>query len=307
MKKHSFKILISVGLIPLLVGYLGKLNWMFDVFSHFRVYYILYFLFLGLIALLFKKKKEAIASAFLALLLMLTLAKFYLPNPGFTNEEGLKVTSINLLSSNQEYEKVIDFIKEGDFDVIFFQELNNAWEENLKQLQNEYPTNYMYPRNDNFGIGVFSRIPFYHIEKIDFSSSKIPSLLVSTSYKNQKLHILNTHPLPPIREYYFDSRNQQFKNLNAYVETFEGELLLLGDLNSTNFSPNFDLLLQNGRLRDSRKGFGLLPTWNAHWSLISITLDHALVTDGIEVINRGIGESIGSDHLPITIEVGVLN
>ncbi|GAB5409607.1 MAG: hypothetical protein BalsKO_19720 [Balneolaceae bacterium] len=246
---------------------------------------------------------DGIVSLAIATLLLLTIVKFYLPKSEVEHTEGLKIVSINLLSSNQEYEKVISFIKEEDFDIVFFQELNMSWEAKLDELREEYPNQNMIPRSDNFGIGVLSKLEFINVEDLDLSTVQISSILMKVNYKGKELSVLSTHPLPPVGNYYFESRNKQFKSISKFVDAYSSELIVIGDLNSTKFSPNFDLLYKSGKLRDSREGFGLQPTWNAQWSLISITLDDVLVTNGIQILDRGIGPNIGSDHLPVTIEV----
>ncbi len=301
--KNGFRWLFILGLIPLCFGFLGRLNWFFDVFSHFRMYYVIYFLVLGLVALAMKKKWESIVSLSLTILLSLSIVKFYLPVETRLEKEGLKIVSINLLSSNQDYDKVISFLEEGDFDVVFVQELSPLWTRKLQVLETEYPSIKMYPRNDNFGIGVMSKLAFLKIKNRSFSDVGIPSILITVLFNDHEINLLNTHPLPPVGSRYFEIRNQQFRNLNDFVENFEEDIILIGDLNSTNFSPNFNLLLESGKLIDSRKGFGVLSTWHAQWSFISVTLDHVLVTNGIEILDRGVGNDIGSDHLPITVEI----
>jgi len=143
------------------------------------------------------------------------------------------------------------------------------------------------------------------VQNIDLSDVEIPSLLVKLILDGKELTILGTHPLPPIGPQYFQSRNNQFDSVNNLVDQIGTEMIVMGDFNSTTFSPNFKRLLENEQLYDTRSGFGVLPTWNAHWKLFSITLDHAFVTDGIEVIHRGVGEPNGSDHLPVILEVGI--
>jgi len=38
-------------------------------------------------------------------------------------------------------------------------------------------------------------------------------------------------------------------------------------------------------------------------SVLSIAIDHALVTEKIAVIDREVGPNIGSDHYPLTLEI----
>ncbi len=308
MKQHLFKILIVLGVILLLLGLFGSLNWVFDLFSHFRLYYLFYFLAVGVTALFFKKKTESTISLGFALALSLSFLLFFYPKSEIEpiNGESLKITSINLLSSNENYEQVTSFIKNGDFDLVFIQELTDRWQSEFEKIE-DYQFQFHIPRSDNFGFGLISKIELDSVQQIDLSDVEIPSILVNLQLQDEELSILGTHPLPPIGNRYFNSRNNQFEQINDFIEKSSNEMIVIGDLNSSVFSPNFKRLLKSGKLRDSRNGFGILPTWNAHWKLLSITLDHAFVTEGIEVISRGVGEPNGSDHLPVILEFGIKN
>ena len=304
MKKNWLWIMICVVFIPLLMGFFGSLNWILDVFSHFRVYYCTAFFLIGIIALILKKWKESGVSLILSSILLLSFVDLYLPVKESHSSAGLSIASINLLSSNNNFEEVIGFIKSNNFDVIFFQELNTKWEGELEILNDDFPTRAMFAREDNFGIGVISKINSAFVQEADFSSVNIPSLILTFPDNKEEVTIINTHPLPPVGSFYFNARNEQFEILNRIISKMDQQVVLIGDLNSTRFSPNFKRLLENGKLRDSRIGFGLLPTWHAQFPFISLTLDHAFVTDGIEVLDRRVGPDIGSDHLPVIIEVG---
>src|SRR5690606_41715632 len=78
-KPQQLRILIAIGLIRVLLGLLGIVSWVFDIFSHFRVYYIVYFAGVVLFAVLRKAKKESITAAVILILLMASIAKFYFP------------------------------------------------------------------------------------------------------------------------------------------------------------------------------------------------------------------------------------
>ena len=83
-------------------------------------------------------------------------------------------------------------------------------------------------------------------------------------------------------------------------------LLIVGDLNTTSFAPVFGELTEQLNLKDSRQGFGLQPSWPAtSVSPLMITLDHVLVSPEIQVINRKTGNHVGSDHLPVYVEIAL--
>ena len=81
--------------------------------------------------------------------------------------------------------------------------------------------------------------------------------------------------------------------------------LVVGDLNTTPWSPYFKDLLKLGALRNSMKGWGVQTTWPATSYPLRIPIDHALHSPGLVILNREIGPDVGSDHLPVILDVHV--
>jgi endonuclease/exonuclease/phosphatase (EEP) superfamily protein YafD len=83
--------------------------------------------------------------------------------------------------------------------------------------------------------------------------------------------------------------------------------MLMGDLNTTMWSPYFHELETQAGLRNARDGFGILPTWpqKGQWPMFRIPLDHCLVSPEIRVEAFRVGSNIGSDHLPIIVDVTI--
>ncbi len=92
------------------------------------------------------------------------------------------------------------------------------------------------------------------------------------------------------------------KEIARYIAAHPGPALVLGDFNITSWSPHFQETLRLGRLKDSRQGFGLQPTWPVDKPWFLVPIDHVLVTDGIAVHRCWRGPYIGSDHYPILME-----
>jgi len=90
---------------------------------------------------------------------------------------------------------------------------------------------------------------------------------------------------------------------------------MIGDLNATMWSPYFRTLRTKLGLHDSRKGFGILPTWTTPspvspfpaWlaPLLAILIDHCLLSRDIQAIEMHIGKPVGSDHLPIVVDLAI--
>jgi endonuclease/exonuclease/phosphatase (EEP) superfamily protein YafD len=79
--------------------------------------------------------------------------------------------------------------------------------------------------------------------------------------------------------------------------------MVLGDLNTTSWSPYFRDLVADSGLLDSRRGFGVEPSWPSFGlPLLRIPIDHGLVSPAVSVLDRRIGPAAGSDHLPLVID-----
>jgi len=303
LKKKTPLFLICIGFIPFSLSFLGHYNWILDGFSHFRIYFGIYFLVVGVLLLFFKKRKEAFISLFLSLAIGLTLIKFYLPVQHSFKNASTKIISINLLSSNNDFEEVLKFIESENPEIVVLQEVNQKWYNQLKVLETEFLYQLKNIREDNFGLIVLSKVPFIESEEILLSKSGVPSYVFKILSGEKKVDIIATHPLPPVGAAYFDSRNEQFENINKYVRSVDGNVVIVGDLNVTSFSSNFSRITEGTKLRDSRLGFGLQPTWSAQIPFISVAIDHVLVSEEISVVDRRVGIDIGSDHFPIIIEI----
>jgi len=297
---------IGLGLIPLILGFIGKISWGTDALSHFRIYYLLYFILLFLIGSFRKNRFLAVSSFGLSVLIMASIASFYLPYSQPTHEGGsLKIAAINIWSSNRDFQAVKNYVKEGDFDVLIFQEYTPRWDEQLRVLRHQYPHLKVVPREGNFGIAIYSRKPLQSVDIQKFGYFKVPTVVAKLKLEEKLLTIIGTHPVPPINNLHFKARNDQFKSLNEVVKkaSKDSEVVLIGDLNCTSFSPNFDLLTNGTTLRDSRLGRGLQTSWNADISVIKVAIDHALVSENLVVVDRKLGQDIGSDHFPLELEI----
>jgi endonuclease/exonuclease/phosphatase (EEP) superfamily protein YafD len=77
----------------------------------------------------------------------------------------------------------------------------------------------------------------------------------------------------------------------------------MGDLNATPWSRPFRRFVGRSGLCDSRAGFGVQASFPAASALLRIPIDHVLVSCVIGVRNRRIGRDVGSDHLPVIVDL----
>lgn len=75
---------------------------------------------------------------------------------------------------------------------------------------------------------------------------------------------------------------------------------MIGDFNLTPWEPSFKALPGN-RAGDPRWN----RTWNARNFVERITIDHALISDGIGLVESNALKDVGSDHFPIKLVIHV--
>jgi endonuclease/exonuclease/phosphatase (EEP) superfamily protein YafD len=117
------------------------------------------------------------------------------------------------------------------------------------------------------------------------------------------LTIVATHPASPKKAWEFADRKRQLAEVGKLARNTAGPVVVVGDLNTTSWSPYFQDLLATSGLLDSRRGFGVEASWpRASLALMRIPIDHCLVSPEVSVLDRWIGEDVGSDHRPIVVE-----
>jgi endonuclease/exonuclease/phosphatase (EEP) superfamily protein YafD len=99
------------------------------------------------------------------------------------------------------------------------------------------------------------------------------------------------------------ARNQHFEAIADHLRRMPAPKILVGDLNSTVWSPYFAETIGRTGMVDAREGFGLLPTWPTWLPVMKIPIDQCFVSPDVEIVNLKAGPHIGSDHLPLIIDL----
>ena len=308
-----FWLFVELGCISVclatLAGFLGRISWVLDLFSHFRFQYLVLLALLTILFIASGRYPQALLSGLFAglnLSLILPLySKEFIRTPsnqGSSDQEMYRILLSNVLQMNDAYGAVRHLIRSERPDFIVLIEVNKTWIDQLKPVLESYPFSRMPLREDNYGMALFSRIPPTISEVRAFGAAQVPSIITTFKLRQRPLTILVTHPPPPKTKQKAHLRNIQLAEIAKHIQTLEGEILLVGDLNMTSWSPFFSDLVQKSGLRDSRRGFGIQNSWPTNRRLFMIPIDHILVSKGVEVLSRRIGQFNGSDHYPILLD-----
>jgi len=299
-------LLLVAGLVvcvATVVGFLGRVHWFLDLFSHFRVQYLLTLAVLAVLLLSLRARKSALLLGMFAAINLALVAPLYWG--GQTAKAGsgsvLRAMVLNINRRQGDPRRIRQAIEDADPDVLVLVELSPEWFERLRWLRERYAHSWIEARSDDFGIALFSKLPLINPRTVSPVEGGVPTIVATVDTGRNKLRLIAAHPLPPVRATYAQRRNEQLGALARLAEADE-PVLLLGDLNTTPWNYYFRRLLKQSGLGDSSRGFGVQPTWPAQNPLFWIPIDHCLHSPEISIVDRRVGPNVGSDHYPLIVD-----
>lgn len=276
-----------------------------ELFSHFRLQYLAVSIILCVVFALLRNQMYSFALLIAAVLNAGFVVPWYFDDYQVVGDSSIKLLHANVYSGNDQYSRLLELVDDEQPDIIFLQEVSPPWLRATRPLQNDYPFFYAEPRLDNFGIAVFSRMAFDSVLHIDSPPLGFPTIVATLTVDGKALTLINTHSMVPFGRANVEARNEQLQSVANIVKQAAGSVILTGDFNATVWTRAYQALEAETGLRNTRKGIGILPTWPTLLPFAMIAIDHAMVSEDIEVIETRTGRRIGSDHLPLIISVAL--
>lgn len=287
-------------LLASLVGLFDFVGWPLELPAHFRPHCIVVLLagciLHGLARAWWRLGAKAIV---LGLLAYTVLASAPRAERASGASQSITVCSFNVLTSNRSTGPVLDFLRSNNFDVVFLMEVDDRWLAALETLRDLYPFIHADARGDNFGVALLTRTKPGEVSIIEHGSHKLPTVRARV----HGIQMVGTHTAPPISAYCTTYRDDQLATL-ARGPAGETNTLVIGDFNCAPWTTPFKKFAKASGKLDARPNAFQAGTWPASapsWSRIPI--DHALVSPDLRVSDFRTGPELGSDHLPIIIEL----
>lgn len=293
--------------VATLTGFLGKLWWLFELTTHFPLHLAVASAVFTCLWAIRRRWRWAIFSGVVTAINASLVLAVLLPVHQTTVASGhrLRLVTVNVHTANPRTDLVLDFLQKIDADVVLLIEVSQHWMDAMASLSNRYPEIIAEPRSDNFGIALLNRVASTNSAVIYLGEAEVPSIRTELLINGQIVTLLGTHPLPPGSAEYSRLRNDQLRELAAEVRKSSAPTILLGDLNVTPWSPYFRELLRASGLRNTSQGRGLHGSWPAGLLIGRIPLDHCLISPSLRVNDRQLGPQVGSDHLPVVIDLQI--
>lgn len=307
----SFAQVSTVTLFLLSVaGHFGARHNLLELTSHFKLQYLLAALICAALCLILRSWSWAAGALLVAALNAAVILPFYFgqpsPQPSPADGARLKLVLVNVNYKNSSYDRLREFAARERPDVMVVQEVTEAWVRELQPLCAELPFALSLPLDKGAGLLLLSRFPFERAELKLPEGDVRPGLLVNIEAADTPVWLLTVHPRTPLRQKHFEARNAVLASAALKLQNLPAPKIFVGDLNTTLWSPHFQSFVAQTGLVNVRQGFGLLPSWPTFLpfgKLLMIPIDHCLVSDDIRVVQARTGDSIGSDHLPLVVEL----
>ena len=295
-------LLLIFSIAPLL----SSLIWVLDLFTHFRFQYFFFSLLLLIGFIVYRNKLYVTIAAGCVFINAFYIMPIYIQQPHDSTDlhnKTIKLFYANVLTNNRQYEKLLNQITKENPDVIVLQEVDATWIANMDAIKAKYKFVIKEPRTDNFGMALFSRVPIIDSEVHYWSDFDIPNIEVMFELDGLTLHMIATHPPPPVNKRFHDAKKSIFKSITNVVNAKTQATVVIGDLNTTIWSDTYELLESETGLINASRGLGFMPTWPTQLLPLMIPIDHCLVSKQFKVINIKTGNEFGSDHLPLVVEL----
>jgi endonuclease/exonuclease/phosphatase (EEP) superfamily protein YafD len=295
---------IIVNVVPL--G--ARLFWMLELTTHFRAQYVVVTVVVLALAVLRRRWGMAAALAAAGAVSVAALLP-YVPRSLATEAVAvsgtapLKVLTVNVSYRQFQAKRLLESVREASPDVLVVQELTPHAEKVLAELDNEFPHYRKFPADGAYGIGLWSK---HELESgSTIALGRLPAIEARVLGPSGTFTIIGVHLSAPVTRRRAAARNQQLAELAARAAAIKGPLIVVGDFNTTPYSPYFTTWLETSGLTDSRRGRTLSTSWPTMLRWAGIPIDHVAVNDGFTILSHRRLRNFESDHFGAVVEVAM--
>lgn len=225
---------------------------------------------------------------------------------GSDDKDIISILVSNVLTTNKRSDKLIAHVKKYQPDLLLTLETDQRWEDELSVIENDYPYTVKIPKDNLYGMHLYSKLKLEDIDIKYIITEEIPSIhgyIVMNNGVKIKLHCLHPKPPSPTEDDTSTNRDAELLFVGRDVKKDQESVLLIGDLNDVAWSRTTKLFRELSGLLDPRIGRGFYNTFHAGYALLRWPLDHVFHTRDFTLIEIARLKSINSDHFPMYIKL----
>ena len=223
-----------------------------------------------------------------------------------TDKHSIRIMSANVLMSNTEYDKLIALVNTHQPDLLITLESDQTWQNELSSLEQEYPYRVYCPKDNRYGMHLYSKFKIKQQQVCELIESDIPSIHIlfeDADGVEVQGHFIHPAPPSPTEE---DSSRPRDTELIILAKALKNRLrpcIVAGDLNDVAWSRSTRLFMRISGLLDPRKGRGFFNTFHASYFFMRWPLDHLFHSNEFSVKRIERLAKYGSDHFALLTEL----
>ena len=218
------------------------------------------------------------------------------------NDSAISILVSNVLTPNRSVHLLLKHIEAYDPDIVLTLESDQWWQDQLAVLKDRYPFQVNVPKDNLYGMHLFSKLELVEHQVLNQVTEDIPSIEAIVklhSGKKVKIYCLHPEPPSPTESYTSTDRDAEILLTGKKVINQPYPCLVFGDLNDVAWSKTTRLFQKISQLLDPRRGRGFFSTFHAKYPLLRWPLDHLFHSADFKLIQIKRLSGIGSDHFPL--------
>ena len=297
------RFIVLAGFLPPIGWVAGRHWWAIDLLSHFPFQAVLGLSVALLAALWFRRARLAAAASVPLAVNLLAIAGLSWPAAAVSADgPRLKICSANVHVDNTDAAPLLELLRREKPDILYVSELTPKFDAAVR-ASGLFAFAFSRSELDSpWGAALYSTRPLQETRFLPRPFG-CPTIVARIDVEGTPLLIAGAHPVPPAGRRFTRLRDELLAETAEELRGRPEPVVLCGDFNATPWSYAFRDLLSVARLRDGRQGHGFKATWPQGNPLLSIPIDHVLVSETIAVRDFRVGPAVRSDHFPVLSEI----
>lgn len=215
---------------------------------------------------------------------------------------SLTILCSNVLMPNDNFQSLIEKIKQYQPDIVVTLESDKHWEKALTIIEGEYKYNVKCPKDNLYGMHLYSKLPLHNIQLRYLIEKEIPSIhctILLRSGDTVEAHFLHPAPPSPTENTYSSERDAELIVVANSIKNNKQPTVVTGDLNDVAWSKTTQLFRRLSGLKDPRIGRGMFNTFHANYGFMRWPLDHVFHSPQFDVCAIERLKIQGSDHFAL--------
>jgi len=218
------------------------------------------------------------------------------------HSKTISILSVNVYQYNERHEELIKLVREIKPDILLTIESNQAWEDAMIEIEEEYPNFKKVALENTYGIHFYTKLYVNYMKVNYFIADDLPSIEASLVIENgNSFTFFGIHPPPPSPTEEDNSRERdgELLSIGKKVKETKGPVIVVGDFNNVAWAKSSILFRKTSELIDPRIGRGFIATYHAKYRLHRFPIDLFFHSTDIFMEDFKTLRNIGSDHLPL--------